>query len=179
MMHRNRNVGSDRIGASGQYRRTHGISNIRHPLIAATARCHVTSPFPSRMRLWSTLYRLGMSPADAPTSRYEKREPFCSAIKRRTSSSDGAVRRNNASLTLSPTYVLRKQLEAGLSCCGQNSEPVRCERSAQDSGAGCIRQWRNSPTKFAFPRENSLPRSHAPASCSWNPDSICSRSQRM
>src|SRR5258708_3393537 len=68
--------------------------NIFHARIASAARRHITSPLPSWMRLWSTLYPVGAAVADAPTSEYEKPESFCLEIKRRISPSDGAVRLN-------------------------------------------------------------------------------------
>src|SRR5258708_22320713 len=73
--------------------------NIRHERIASIARCHVTPPLPSWTRLWSTLYPVGTVVEDAPTSGYEKPEPFCFEMNRRISSSEGAVRLNKAMVT--------------------------------------------------------------------------------
>src|ERR1700676_3554042 len=111
------------IGALGQWRLTHGILNIRHARIASTARCHVTSPPPSRTRLWSTLYPVGTVVADAPTCGYENHEPFCFEMKRRSSSFEGAVRLNKALLQ---KCALRRQLEVGRRSREQNCELVQC-----------------------------------------------------
>ena len=70
------------------------MRNICHARIASTACRQTTSPLPSWIRLWSTLYPVGAAVADAPTSEYEKPESFCLEIKRRISSSEGAVRLN-------------------------------------------------------------------------------------
>ena len=49
--------------------------------------------------LMSAGARLGKSPAEAPTSGYEKTESCCSEMNSRISSADGARRRNKAALT--------------------------------------------------------------------------------
>src|SRR6266545_6798599 len=61
-------------------------------------------------------------------------------------------------ITLLRRCGLRRRLEAGRSLFGRSCEPVQCEKSGRGLGVGCIRRWHNSPMKYAFPMENSLPR---------------------
>jgi hypothetical protein len=132
--------------------------NIFHARIASNARCHVSSPLPSWMRLWSTLYPSGAVVADAPTSVYENLESFRFEMKRRISSSLGPESLNKGIATLLRRCGLRRRSEAGRHPSEQNCEPVQCEKSDRGSGVGCIRPWRNSPMKYGVPTENSLPR---------------------
>src|ERR1700730_2800890 len=58
-------------------------------------------------------------------------------------------------ITLLRKCGLRRRLEAGRHLSGRSCEPVQCERSGRGLGAGCIRRWRNSPMKYAFPMESN------------------------
>jgi hypothetical protein len=123
-------------GALGQWRFTQGMLNIFHARIAFAARCQVSSPLPSWMRLWSTLYPVGAAVADAPTSGYEKPESFCPEMKRRILSSEGSVRLNKRLVTLLRRCGLRRRLEAGRHLSGQTpslcyltSSPLNRDRS--------------------------------------------------
>src|SRR5580704_6926250 len=57
--------------------------------------------------------------------------------------------------TLLQTGEPRRQLEADRHPSGQSYEPVQSGKSDRGSGAGCIRPWRNSPTKCASPTGNN------------------------
>src|SRR6266852_6910622 len=78
----------------------------------------------------------------------------------RTSSDDSIslVSLNGKEVNPLLTYGLRRRLGAGRHLFERSCGPVQCGKNARGLGAGCIRRWRNSPMKYAFPTENSLPR---------------------
>src|SRR4029077_10991943 len=122
------------IGALGQWRPTQGMLNICHVRIASAACRHVTSPLPSWTRLWSTLYPVGAAVADAPISEYEKSESFCFEIKRRISSSEGAVRLNTVYPFLYGASVLRTgPRPPPQNLISHSFSATRARRKAQDS----------------------------------------------
>src|SRR5580658_8307395 len=130
------------------------MQNIWHARIASTARRHVTSPLPSRTRLWSRLYPAGAAVADAPTSDYEKPESFCREIKRRISSSEGGVRLNTVFL-FRRAHLLRTVLCRPLrNLISHSCSATRARRKAQHSSPRAKRRaglGERVPRRMLFP----------------------------